>query len=274
MPTTGSLTDFAEAQILNHLFGGVPWAISPSLFFGYMVGTSGETVAGAEPNAGGYARVAVENTAENFPVVSNQIKTNAKEILFSRATANHGLVQGVGVWDSPAAGNQIAYCPLAQPIVIEENDAFRIPPGAFTLQFTAGGLSNYAKNAVLNHVFGGVPFSLVATLFAGYMLSTPTDAAAGAEPTGGNYARSAIPNTTYSFPAITGGGTKLLVRDVVFAEASADQGITTHVGFWDASAGGNYLGSYLIGGANPRGMGITVGMIPYLPANTVSFWVD
>lgn len=270
----GSWSDYAEAAILNHLFGGIPWNIVPTWYLGYMVGTPGETTPGAEPNSGNYARVPLANTTANFPVTSNQIKTNANEHTFQRATANHGLVQAVGFWDSPSSGNMVAYCPLAQPVQVEINDAFRLPPGAFTLQFNAGGLSNYAKNAILNQVFGGVPFNIINTLYTGYMTSTPTDAVAGTEPTGNGYLRQAIGNTTNNFPATTTGN-KLLVKDVVFGEATASQGTATHLGFWDAAAAGNYLGGFLIeeNGA-PHPMVITSGMIPYLPANTIEFTLD
>lgn len=96
---SGSLSDFCEAQLLNQLFGGVPYSTPNILYFGYMVGTAGETGPGAEPNSGGYARVAVTNNTTNFATTSNQIKTNATEIQFAEATSNHGLIQAIGVFD-------------------------------------------------------------------------------------------------------------------------------------------------------------------------------
>ncbi|MBD2771144.1 phage tail fiber protein [Iningainema tapete] len=265
----GSLSDYAEAQLLNQLFGGVPYAIPNILYFGYMVGVPGETGPGAEPNSGNYQRVAVTNNTTNFPVTANQIKTNAIEIQFESATSNHGLVQAVGIWDSPTSGNMLVYFPLANPISIGVSDAMRIPAASLTLQFNTGGLSNYVKNALLNTLLGNVPFNIIPILYFGYATSTPTDAVAGTEPSAGAYARVGVANNTNLFPAATL-GSKANALDINFPEATASQGTVTNVQIFDAQSGGNYLGRYAFG--TPQS--ITTGTIPSIPANTFTITLD
>ncbi|MCC5640631.1 hypothetical protein LC593_33330 [Nostoc sp. CHAB 5844] len=265
----GSLTDYCEAALLNQLFGGTPYSTPNTLYFGYMVGVAGETGPGAEPNSGGYARVAVTNNTTNFAVTSNQIKTNATEIQFAEATANHGLVQSIGIFDSPVSGNLLVYFPLANPVNITVGDAMRIPVGSLTIQFTAGGLSNYVKNALLNQLFGNVPFNLITTLYIGIATSTPTDAVPGTEPNTGSYARAGITNNTNNFPTATI-GSKTNATAISFPEATASQGTATHVQFFDAVSGGNYLGRY----AMQPTQQITIGTIPSIPPNALTVTLD
>jgi hypothetical protein len=234
-----------------------------------MVGPAGETGPGAEPNSGSYARAAVDNNTTNFPLTSNLLKQNGAEIEFPEATSNHGLVQAIGVFDSPSSGNLLAYFPLAQPIAVSVGDAMRIPNGAMTIQFQPGGLSAFVKNGILNHMFGNVPFNIIPNLFGGYMTSAPTDANAGAEPSAGAYARVQLPNTTNLFPP-AGTGIKQNALNIEFPEATASQGTVTHVGFWDSLSGGNFLGAFAISPVQA----ITQGTIPRIPANTLTVTVD
>lgn len=266
---SGSLSDFCEAQLLNQLFGGVPYSTPNILYFGYMVGTAGETGPGAEPNSGGYARVAVTNNTTNFATTSNQIKTNATEIQFAEATSNHGLIQAIGVFDSPTSGNMLVYFPLSSPINITVGDAMRIPVGSLTVQFAAGGLSNYVKNALLNQLFGNVPFNVITSLYIGYSTSSPTDALAGTEPSAGGYARSAVVNNTNNFPIATL-GSKTNATDIAFGEATDSQGTATHVQIFDAASGGNYLGRYAL---SPTQI-ISAGTIPTIPATALTITLD
>jgi hypothetical protein len=265
----GSFSDFCEAKILDHLFGGIPFAISSTLYLGYMVGPAGETGPGAEPNSGNYSRAAVNNDTVNFPLTSNLIKQNGAEIQFEEATSNHGLVQAIGIFDSPASGNMLVYFPLVTPIAISSGDAMRIPVGSLTIQFQTGGLSAYVKNGILNHLLGNVPFNIIPNLYAGYMVSAPTDAVAGTEPSAGSYARVALANTSLLFPP-TQTGIKRNGNNIDFAEATAAQGTVTHVGFWDAPSGGNYLGGYSLSPVQVVG----VGSIPVVPANTITITLD
>ena len=265
----GSLTDYLEARLLNHLFGGSPYDFPTVLYFGYMVGTPGESGPGAEPNIGSYARVAIPNTTENFDITNNQIKTNKTEMVFPEATSNHGLVQALGVWDSPIAGNLLAYFPFNSPINISASDAMRVPAGAMLFQFAPGGLSNYVKNGFLNNLFGGVPFNLISILYVGYSTTAPTDAVPGAEPSDGGYSRVSIANSPQMFPN-SSVGVKSNALDITFPEATDTQGTATNIQFFDSLSGGNYLGRYSLAPVQA----INQYTIPVLPANSVNITLD
>jgi len=69
--------------------------------------------------------------------------------------------------------------------------------------------------------------------------SNPTKANTGTEVTGGGYARRPI---AFAAAAIEGGMMTIKnPAEIQFAVATADQGLVTHFGIFDAASGGNLL---------------------------------
>lgn len=98
--------------------------------------------------------------------------------------------------------------------------------------------STYLKNAWLNTIRGGgagVTFTAPATIYASAHTASPGDNGAN-EVTGGSpaYARRPIAHGAASAGSAT--GTTLPTWDVPAGTT------VTHVGYWDALTGGNYLG--------------------------------
>lgn len=264
MPVTGSLSDYAEAKLLNHVFGGIPWSPLPIIYLGYMVGVPSESGPGSEPVGGAYERLPIDNNLANFPAAASQVKQLATEQTFPYATNNHGTVQAIAAWDSPAAGtgNMIFYAPLEQPTAIQPGDAFKIPVNSFQIMGKAGGgFSNYMKNALLDHLLGGVPLTLLTHLYFGYMTTVPTDAAAGTEPSGNGYARVGVVNNPPNFPETLPGGTKFNAQRINFAEATGNQGTAAYVGVWDAATAGNFLAWYQMA----LSKSVVAEQIPFIP---------
>jgi hypothetical protein len=266
----GSFSDYAESKIVNHILGAQPWNPLTYLYFGYMVGQPSEAGQGAEPNGGGYERTAVDNNTTNFPIANTQIKQNGTEILFAEATANHGTVVAIGVWDNQTGGNMLAYMPLVTPIAVAAGDQMKVPVGAFTHQFQAGGgLSNFVKNAVLNHLYGAIPWNVNAMLHFAYSTTAPTDANPGVEPTGGAYARVAVANNVVTFP-LSSTGSKANQVDITFPEATAAQGAATHLMVFDAASAGNYL----IACPLQSSLAINIGATPIVRPNQFILQLD
>lgn len=99
------------------------------------------------------------------------------------------------------------------------------------------GLSNYAENALLNHLLrGGVaPLTPPASVWMGLFLTDPGESGAGQEVSGNNYSRSQI-----SFGAPVD-GVCLNDQVVTFPTPSLAWGDVTHTGLFDAQASGNLL---------------------------------
>jgi hypothetical protein len=240
----GSFSDYAEKKILDHIFGGAQFAV-PSLYLGYFITDASEEGPGTEPVGSGYERIAVDPSY--WLASTTQMVQNTKDIICQRTTGYHGDVVGIGLFDSSVGGNFLCYFPAESSVLVEGRDSLVILNGGLVHQFSPGGFSNYLKNAVLNHLYKGIPLPIFPTLFIGYMSTAPSDVAPGAEPSGGGYIRQAIANNSVNFSA-TGGGIKKTATTVQFPIASAPQGEAAHLGFWSAVSGGQFL-SY--GALNP-----------------------
>lgn len=94
---------------------------------------------------------------------------------------------------------------------------------------------------VLNYLLNGVSMGLPSTLYMGVHIgsSAPTDAGTGfVEPTGGAYARVALPRSVGTFAVPTGGVANNLGL-LSFPLPTTTWGTATHFGIFDASTGGN-----------------------------------
>jgi len=105
---------------------------------------------------------------------------------------------------------------------------------------TTAALSDYAENAMLDHLLGGGDYTAAATLYASLHSGALNDAGAGTEFSAGNYARKAVTNNNTNFPAASS-RTKLLHILTEFLQASAAWGTVASWGLWEASTSGNLL---------------------------------
>jgi hypothetical protein len=94
--------------------------------------------------------------------------------------------------------------------------------------------SNYLETKVLDHVFGGVPYSAPATLYLALYTSDPGDGNTGTECSGTSYARQTITFTVVNDTASNNAA-------VEFPVAGSSWGTITHVGILDALTSGNLL---------------------------------
>lgn len=95
--------------------------------------------------------------------------------------------------------------------------------------------SNYLENALLNATLRNTTYTSPSAVYVGLFTSDPTDAGTGVEVTGGSYVRK---TATFAAPS---SGTCATNADVQFDQATADWGLVTHFGIFDASSGGNLL---------------------------------
>lgn len=95
--------------------------------------------------------------------------------------------------------------------------------------------SDYAENAVLDHVLGTTALTSPTDVYVALFTSDPTDADSGTEVSGGSYARQ-----TMAFNAAASGAADNSA-DVTFPTATASWGTVTHTGLYDASTSGNLL---------------------------------
>jgi len=99
--------------------------------------------------------------------------------------------------------------------------------------------SDYLENKMLDHILNDGAYSAPANIFIGLYTATPNDAGGGTEVSGGAYARQSTGASDWD-PAA--GGSKANSSVVTFPDATADWGVVTHFGIFDAVSGGNLMG--------------------------------
>lgn len=114
------------------------------------------------------------------------------------------------------------------------------------------GKSDYLENKIIDHVFRGRSFTAPTQLWVGLLTAAPTDASGGTEVSGGSYAR-ATPgvNSDTAWKATQGGtpasassgtgGQTSNPAALTFPAPTANWGVVTHFGIYDASSAGNLL---------------------------------
>jgi hypothetical protein len=103
-----------------------------------------------------------------------------------------------------------------------------------------GFLTDLVNNKVLDSFFGGVAITPPSTLYVGLSLTKSYKSGNTSEPTGGSYARVAVPNDLIHFlPASA--GTKSNATAITFPAPSTGWGSILSVFVADAPSGGNVL---------------------------------
>lgn len=111
----GFFTEHASNAALDLFFGGRRHEPTTLLYVGLSTGPASRRASYAEPEGGGYARAALENSGANFPGASGGMKANARAIAFPAPTADWGTIASVFVADAPLGGNVLAMADLARP---------------------------------------------------------------------------------------------------------------------------------------------------------------
>ncbi len=123
----------------------------------------------------------------------------------------------------------------------------------------AGSYTDYLENAVVQHVFCGVPYTPAGTLYVAAFSTLPTDSGGGVEFTGTNYARRPI-----VFSAT--GSAASNVSDIAFAAAGSAWGTVVGFGIFDSLSTGNLLAW----GDIPVARTIAVNDVLLIPAGAIT----
>lgn len=123
-----NISTYLANALLDHAFGEAAYA-EPSCYLALFTtvpsmpaGTGGVEVVG-----GSYARVAL--SAKMAAAAAGAIASNANAV-FPTATADWGLIVGVGIYDASSAGNLLYAGPLTQSKNVYNGDTYQINSGA------------------------------------------------------------------------------------------------------------------------------------------------
>lgn len=112
-------------------------------------------------------------------------------------------------------------------------------------------MTDYVENKIVDWLFRGQTFTPPASLYVGLLTAAPSDSAAGTEVTGGSYARVAVVSSMTNWAGTQGAATTVASSGtsattsnngaVTFPAPTANWGVATHFGVYDAASAGNLL---------------------------------
>lgn len=129
----GSLTNTAEAAVLNALMNGASLGAPATWYIAAFTATPSDAAGGTEVSGSGYARVAVTANTTNFPTASAGALSNGTAIEWPQATGSQGTITAVAGM-SASSGGTMWWWDDFTGVAIASGDSLRIPVG--DLDFT------------------------------------------------------------------------------------------------------------------------------------------
>lgn len=141
-----SLSNYAEAKTLNHIFCGAEssWSAT-NIYVGLATAVNTDASITEVANSYAYARVQISDTANSAnnkfaPITidgseNGSITTDAQVTFATANGGDWGTVTHIGIWDSGThgAGNLIAWGALTVSKTITDGDTFVISAGNLTI---------------------------------------------------------------------------------------------------------------------------------------------
>jgi len=230
----GSLSNYVENEILDHVLLTGDWAQPSALYVGLSTADPTDDGSGiAEPSGNGYARV----QHDAWDAAASRATENTGTISFPEATGAWGTITHFFISDASTAGNMIAHGALSASKTIGSGDNASFQDGAIDVSFNSGGIATFLANAVLDHIFENTAYDTTADIYVALSKANPTDDASGLdEHSGDNYAR-----VNHNAWDVASAGATENNGAITFPQASAAWGTVTHFAMFDAASGGNLL---------------------------------
>jgi len=242
----GSITDFLELELLDHIFNA-SYTAPTNIYLVLCTADPTDAATGAScsetANSGGYARTEI-----TVGVAASRVVTQDADVEFPQATGDWALP--ITDWciadgDTYGAGNILAYGSFAASKDILENDTPKVSSGEVNVTFSAGEISDFLANELLDHVFNNAAYSSPDT-YVGLCTAVIADDDDGdtvTEVSGGSYARKQVNINGGASPTwdIAAAGIVDNTHAVTFVTATASWGTIVAPGVFDALTSGNLL---------------------------------
>lgn len=190
----GSLSDFAEGELLDHVFNG-SYTPPSTVYLALCTADPTDAATGASmnecANSGSYAREAI-----TFGAAASRQVAQSGTVTFTQATGSWGTVTHWAVVDTDTygAGNVLAAGQFGVSKSIVSGNTPSIAGGEITVSYNAGEISDYLSNALLDFMFRNQSFTQPPTYVA-LCTATVADDDTGStitEPSGNGYAREQV----------------------------------------------------------------------------------
>lgn len=238
----GSITDYLEAELLDHVLNAA-YTPAATIYLALCTADPTDAATGASmsevANSGSYARTAI-----TFGAASSRRVTQNADVTFPTASGAWGSLTHWAIVDTNTygSGNVLAHGAFPYTKSIVSGNTPTVPSGDVYVEFSAGEISTFLANELLDHAFRNSAYSKPDTYIA-LVTAVSSDTALGTEVTGGSYARVQVNPNGGSSPTwdVAASGIVDNTHTITFATATASWGTVVGVAIMDAASAGNLL---------------------------------
>lgn len=241
----GSLSDFSESALMNHVFSSSAYTPAATVYLALCTADPTDAGTGASMNEVGnsnnYTRKAI-----TFGAASARRVTQSADVEFDQASGSWGTVTHYAIVDSAThgAGNMLAHGALSTSKSIVNGNTPTVPSGEVYVEI-GGAFSVYLANGLLDRMFRNQAFTKPDTFVALTTATVDEDDTGSTltEPSGNGYARIEVDVNGGDAPtwSTISGGALSNTHAVEFGPASGSWGTITSVAVVTASSAGQVL---------------------------------
>lgn len=236
----GKLSDFLANELLDHVYNAA-YTPPTTVYLGLSTADPLDSGSGlAEPSGNGYARKAI-----TFGAAATRQVAQSGAVNFDQATGAWGTITHYAIFDALTGGNMMAHGSLGTSKGVVSGNTPSVASGEATVSITAGEVSNYLANIMLDFAFRNQTFSAPATYVALCTVNV-ADTNTGStitEPGAGAYARKQVNVNGGAAPVWAVAASRALSNgaDIDFTDPTASWGLITALAIVDAASAGNLL---------------------------------
>lgn len=184
----GSLSDFLELELLDHVFNA-SYTQPVTVYLALFESDPLDAGSGTETAYTSYARQAIAFDA----AAARSVQQTALET-FPANTGSTVTITHWGIFDAVTAGNLMAHGALSVSKQVNNGNTPSVAASEVDVTFSAGEISNFLANELLDHAFRNLTYTSPATYIA-LVTTTTADTDTGTtidEPSGNGYARKQV----------------------------------------------------------------------------------
>ena len=186
----GSLSDYAELELLDHVFNAAYSSVA-TVYIGLSTADPLDDASGlAEPVGNNYAREAI-----TFGAAASRRVTQSGAVTFNLASGPWGTLSHWALFDTDTGGQMLAHGSLAASKSVVAGNTPSIDTTEVYVEFSAGEISDYCAVKLLDRMFRNQAFAKPDTYVALIITNPVADGDDGTEitePSGGSYARKLV----------------------------------------------------------------------------------
>lgn len=234
----GSISDYLELELLDHVFNA-SYTPPSTVYLGLSTADPTDAGSGLSEPGDTYARQAI-----TFAAASSRRVTQSGAVTFPQATGAWGTITHWALFDASTAGNMLAHGALGASKSVVSGNTPSVADGEAYVEFSAGEVSNYLANTLLDFAFRNQAFSAPST-YVGLVTATVADSDTGSTITepGDTYARVQVNANGGASPTwdLAASGLVDNTHEIQFATPTGSWGTIVGVVIVDASSAGNLL---------------------------------